>query len=181
MMNFSRFSPDYTSFFINLRWKLVLLFLSNFLLWSSNVRFCNNHRNEKKATTIWTTHLNLSNDRKTKVWFNSYWQWLGLLSPKQFGLLKWQWPVLEKRDTSFQSSHIHIHDDRSWKTTIFVFTLLISRWPELEKASIVLSSHFHFHNEWNWKKRTLLCLHPFTFMELVFKQITGIDWDKALP
>ena len=50
----------------------------------------------------------------------------------------------EKATTHF-SSHFHFHNDRSWKSdNSFVFTLLLSQWPEL-------------------KKRQLICLHTFTF------------------
>ena len=47
----------------------------------------------------------------------------------------WRWPKLDERD-KFLSSSFHFHDDRSRKNaTIFVLTLLLSQWPELEKAT----------------------------------------------
>ena len=52
IMIFSRFSSDYTSSFINFRCKLLLLFLSYILLWSSKVTFCINDRSEKKRQSI---------------------------------------------------------------------------------------------------------------------------------
>ena len=64
----------------------------------------------------------------------------------------------------------------------FLFILLISWWPELEKATTVLSSHFHFHG---WpeleKKQIPFCLHPFTFMELVFNQSQGLTGIRLFP
>ena len=121
--------------------------------------FCDNNWSEKRATTITNRHFHFSNDQTTEAWFNSlhsYWQWPGLLS---------------------------LNNDRSWKNAticcLHTFDFLMTG---AGKSDNCLSSHFHFHG---WpeleKKQIPFCLHPFTFMELVFNQSQGLTGIRLFP
>ena len=149
--------------FINLRWKLVLLFLSYFFLWSTKVMFRDNDENETKIIiTYYDSISSLSKNQKTEVWWKlllSFLQWLDramtmtgaekkLAMSSQFHFHDDQsW----KKATNIMSSHIHVHYDRRWKKQRYVFTLWLSWWPE--------QTHYIDRESF----------------------ITVIDWDKALP
>ena len=79
-------------------------------------------------------------------------------------------------------------------------SVVSKQWPELEKCDNLLSSHFWFLDDRSWKKRQLFvftlslswmtgtgkkqipfCLHPFTFMELVFNQSQGLTGIRLFP
>ena len=68
--------------FINLRWKLVLLFFSYFFLWSTKVMFRDNDENETKIIiTYYDSISSLSKNQKTEVWWKlllSFLQWLDI-------------------------------------------------------------------------------------------------------
>ena len=56
--------------FINLRWKLVLLFFSYFFLWSTKVMFRDNDENETKMIiTYYDSISSLSKNQRTEVWW----------------------------------------------------------------------------------------------------------------